>query len=64
MAQLTVIKGKKMPGHYGTERKTVRNMQVVDIRPDENLRLCRGAVPGHKNALVMISKPKIVEKKA
>ena len=59
-----VIKGKKMPGHYGTERQTVRNMQVVDIRPDENLMLLKGAVPGHKNALVMINKPKILKKKA
>ena len=59
-----VIKGKKMPGHYGTERQTVRNMQVVDIRPDENLVLLKGAVPGHKNALVMINKPKILKKKA
>lgn len=57
-----VIKGKKMPGHYGTERHTVRNMKVVDIRPDQNLMLLKGAVPGHKNALVMISKPKIVKK--
>jgi large subunit ribosomal protein L3 len=59
-----VIKGKKMPGHYGMERQTVRNMKVVDIRPDENLMLLKGAVPGPKNALVMISKPKIVKKTA
>jgi large subunit ribosomal protein L3 len=59
-----VIKGKKMPGHYGTEHQTVRNMKVVDIRPDENLMLLKGAVPGPKNALVMISKPKIVKKTA
>ena len=59
-----VTKGKKMPGHYGTERQTVRNMKVVDIRPDQNLMLLKGAVPGHKNALVVINKPKIARKKA
>ena len=58
-----VIKGKKMPGQYGTERQTVRNVKVVDIRPEQNLVLLRGAVPGHKNALVLVSKPKIIKKK-
>ena len=58
-----VIRGKKMPGHYGTARQTVKNVKVVDIRPDQNLVLLQGAVPGHKNALVMINKPKILQKK-
>jgi len=52
-----VIKGKKMPGHYGTERKTVRNLEIVDIRPDENLMLIKGAIPGPKTGLVAIKKP-------
>ena len=59
-----VIKGKKMPGQYGTDRQTVRNVQVVDIRPEQNLMLLKGAVPGHKNALVMVNKPKILKKQA
>ena len=53
-----VIKGKKMPGQYGSERKTVRNLKVVDVRPEENLILIRGALPGAKSGLVEIKKPK------
>ncbi len=53
-----VIKGKKLPGHYGVERKTVRNLEIVDIRPDENLILIKGAIPGHRQAMVEIKKLK------
>lgn len=49
-----VIKGKKMPGHMGTDRKTIKNLTVVDIRPEENILLVKGAVPGAKNGLVSI----------
>ena len=56
-----VIKGKKMPGHYGVDRKTVRNLEIVDIRPEDNLILIKGAVPGSKSGLVEIKKPKIVK---
>lgn len=49
-----VIKGKKLPGRYGNERKTIKNLNVVDIRPDENLVLIKGAVPGPKSGLVEI----------
>ena len=55
-----VIKGKKLPGHYGNQRKTVRNMEIIDIRPDENLLLLKGAVPGARSGLIAIKKPKFV----
>lgn len=58
-----VIKGKKMPGRYGVDRKTIRNLQIVDIRPQDNLILIKGAIPGHRDALVMIRKPKIAKAK-
>ena len=51
-----IIKGKKMPGRYGNDRQTMRNLEVVDIRPDENLILLKGAVPGSKSGLVTINK--------
>jgi len=51
-----VFKGKKMPGQLGNVRVTVKGLSVVDARPDENLLLIRGAVPGHKNSLIMICK--------
>ncbi len=53
-----VVRGKKMPGQYGGTRQTTKNLQVVDIRPDENLILLRGAVPGFKSGMVMINKLK------
>ena len=57
-----VIKGKKMPGQYGNVRKTIRNLQIVDIRPEENLILIKGAIPGSRNGIVEIKKPKIAKK--
>lgn len=51
-----IIKGKKMPGHYGNDRQTTRNLEVVDIRSEDNIILIKGAVPGSKSALVTINK--------
>ena len=51
-----VIKGRKMPGQMGNQRVTVKGLQVVDVRPEENLILVRGAVPGGRNGMVLIRK--------
>ncbi|KIX15953.1 50S ribosomal protein L3 [Dethiosulfatarculus sandiegensis] len=51
-----VIKGKKLPGQYGNEMKTVRNVKVVDVRPDQNLVLVSGAVPGANGGIVFLEK--------
>ena len=51
-----VIKGKKMPGRYGTDTHTVRNLEVVDLRPEENLMMIKGALPGTRSGLVAINK--------
>ena len=56
-----VIKGKKMPGRYGNERKTIKNLEIVDIRPDDNLILIKGALPGHRAGIVAINKLKKVD---
>jgi large subunit ribosomal protein L3 len=53
-----VIKGKKMPGRYGYETMTVRNIEVVDLRPEENLLLLKGTIPGAKTGLLKINKKK------
>lgn len=53
-----VIKGKKMPGQYGSHRKTVRNLSVFDIRPNDNLMMIKGAIPGCGNGIVEINKTK------
>ncbi|MBC8394045.1 MAG: 50S ribosomal protein L3, partial [Deltaproteobacteria bacterium] len=53
-----VIKGKKMPGHYGNARKTIRNLEIFQIRPEENLILLKGSIPGPASGLVAIKKLK------
>jgi len=51
-----VLKGKKMPGHMGSTRVTVKNLEIVDLREQENIVLIKGAVPGRKNGIVTICK--------
>lgn len=58
-----VFKGKGLPGHYGVERQTMQNIEIVDIRPEDHLLLVKGAVPGPASGLVAIKKPKILKKK-
>lgn len=50
-----VFKGKKMSGHWGTEKVTVQNLTVVDVRPEDNVILIHGSVPGPKNSFLFIS---------
>ena len=49
-----VITGKKMPGHMGDAVKTKKNVIIVDVRPEDNVLLLRGSVPGAKNGLLKI----------
>lgn len=49
-----VHKGKRMSGHLGDERKTVQNLELVEIIPEDNVLLIRGAVPGGKNGYVLV----------
>ncbi|MGQ9921749.1 MAG: 50S ribosomal protein L3 [Desulfobacca sp.] len=51
-----VIKGKKMPGRMGNARVTVQSLQVVDVRPENNLLLVKGAVPGARHGLLLLKK--------
>ncbi|KAF4529920.1 hypothetical protein B566_EDAN018236 [Ephemera danica] len=51
-----VWKGKKMAGHMGNRRVTTLNLEVVAIRPEDNVILVKGAVPGPKNGLVLVRK--------
>ena len=50
-----IYKGKKMPGHLGAETVTVQNLQVVKVDAENNLIALRGAVPGPKGGVVVIS---------
>lgn len=55
-----VIKGKKMPGHYGAARSTCRNLKIVRIDPEQHLLLVRGAVPGPSGGFLVISATNIM----
>jgi len=57
-------KGKKMPGQYGDERVTVRNLDVIRIDADNHVILVRGGVPGFNGALVMIRPTNKIKRKA
>ena len=49
-----VFKGKGMPGHMGSKRVTIQNLEVVRVDAENNLILVKGAVPGPKKSLVTI----------
>ncbi len=51
-----VLKGLRMAGHMGNSRVTARNLEVVATDPERNLLLVRGAVPGVRNGLILITK--------
>jgi large subunit ribosomal protein L3 len=51
-----VIKGRRMAGHMGSERKTVRNLNIVKVDEDRNLIFVRGGVPGARNGWVFVRK--------
>jgi large subunit ribosomal protein L3 len=48
--------GHRLPGRMGGERRTVLNVQVVRVLPEQNLLLVRGAVPGANGGLVLVRK--------
>lgn len=49
-----VFKGKKMPGHLGNVNRTIQNLTIVKIMPDDNIMLVKGSIPGHKGSVVII----------
>jgi large subunit ribosomal protein L3 len=60
-----VLPGKRMAGHHGDERVTVKNLEIVKVDAERDLLLVRGAVPGPNDGYVLIhrsAKPKRVRK--
>jgi large subunit ribosomal protein L3 len=49
-----VFPGKRMPGHLGVERITVRNLEVIGVDDEQGLVMLRGAVPGHNEGLLVL----------
>src|SRR3974390_2534037 len=54
----TVMRGMKMPGHMGQVRRTAQNLQVIQVRENENVLLIKGAIPGSNGDYVVIRESK------
>jgi len=54
----TVMRGMRMPGHMGQVRRTVQNLEIIQVREADNLLLIKGAVPGSKGDYVVIREAK------
>lgn len=53
-----VYKGKRMAGHYGSERVTTVGLELVEVRSDDNLLLVKGSVPGANGGMLVIKDSK------
>ncbi len=51
-----VAKGKRYPGHFGTDCVTVRNLQVLAVDPEHGLIVLKGSVPGPRSGILRIRK--------
>jgi len=51
-----VWKGKKMPGHMGAKKQTVKNLQILEVNIEKGYMLIKGSVPGSKNSFVRVTK--------
>lgn len=49
-----VFRGKRFPGHFGVEATTVQHLEIVDVKPDQNLLLVKGALPGPIQSLIYV----------
>jgi large subunit ribosomal protein L3 len=58
----TVMRGMKMPGHMGQVRRTVQNLEVVQVREADNLLLVKGAIPGSNGDYVILREAKKLPK--
>jgi large subunit ribosomal protein L3 len=57
------VKGSRRPGHYGVDRTTHQNLEVVRADAERNVLLVRGPVPGPKNGLVVVRKSVVADRK-
>jgi large subunit ribosomal protein L3 len=60
----TVMRGMKMPGHMGQVRRTIQNLEIIQVRQGDNILLVKGAVPGAKGDYIVIRESKKYPKKA
>lgn len=60
----TVMRGMKMPGHMGRVTRTIQNLEVIQVRGEENLVLVKGAIPGANGDYVYLRESKKNPKQA
>lgn len=58
----TVMRGMRMPGHMGQVRRTVQNLEVIQVHEQDNLLLIKGAIPGANGDYVVIRESKKMPK--
>ena len=51
-----VVRGHRMPGHYGNAFRTIKNLRVLKVDPDKQLLFIGGAIPGHRGSVVKVKK--------
>lgn len=49
-----VIKGRRMPGHLGSDQITTKNIKIIDVISDKNILVVKGCIPGSRNTLLVI----------
>lgn len=54
----TVMRGMKMPGHMGQVQRTTQNLEIIQVREEDNILLIKGAIPGSKGSYVVIRQAK------
>jgi len=54
----TVMRGMKMPGHMGNRRRTVQNLEIIQVREEDNLLLIKGSMPGAEGDYVILREAK------
>jgi large subunit ribosomal protein L3 len=60
----TVMRGMRMPGHMGQVRRTIQNLEIIQVREADNVLLVKGAVPGARGDYVVIRESKKYPKQA
>jgi large subunit ribosomal protein L3 len=53
-----VFPGMRMAGHMGNEQVTVRNLEIIDVNPEDNTIMIKGAVPGPNGGYVLVRRTK------
>lgn len=51
-----VIKGKRMPGHMGNEKRVMKNLEIIKVESDSRVLLVKGSIPGKSGSLVFVKK--------